>query len=71
MIHIVCDSCGEPASPVWGEFSYSPGGGRHGTERFHFCSKCVSKLRKVVAQVAKKDNRWMLFEDDEKDKSCG
>lgn len=47
-VEVRCDRCGRSPIVVWGEVSYSPGGGRHGADVFHFCHECVDDLRTFV-----------------------
>jgi hypothetical protein len=48
MIAATCDKCGQTPITIWGTVSYSPGGGRHGIETWHFCHGCVPELRAFV-----------------------
>lgn len=74
MIEARCDKCGASPIVIWGEVSYSPGGGRHGTETWHLCHDCVDPMRAFVmenvAAIPLGNNRtvfaghgWMLRED--------
>jgi hypothetical protein len=69
-----CDKCAKSPIVIWGSVSYSPGGGRHGTEEWHFCHECVDALREfAMANVPSiplgnggsifMGNGWMLRED--------